>query len=156
MTPYVVSNKPYYVRVGLGFNCEDLHWCVIWVNEIKEILEPYKESYDNAMLDYGEELTLDDLDWSDVSAKVSISPEKDSPYLERRLSVEREAGFHMPGESYCENCEMAAYDLDQYRVCGECYLCKECRQWVNENDQSVEVCPECLPYLLDLDEVSNA
>lgn len=151
MKPYVVNNKHYYARVGLSYDNDDLCWVVIWANAAEEILALYKEGYDNAMLDYGEKLTLDDLDWSDVSDKVSTLPEKETPYLERRLLVEREAGFCMPGKSYCENCEMAACDFDQYRVCSSCYLCKECRRWVNENDHSEEVCQECLPYLDDLE-----
>jgi hypothetical protein len=147
MMPYVVSNGPGYTKSGFRYDCEDLHWAVIWVNEIEEILELYRQSYFGTMHDNGELLVFEDLDWTDVSAKVSIAPMQETPYFERRLSVEREAGFKMPDESYCENCEMAAYSFDQYRVCDNCYLCKECRQWLNENDQSVEVCPECLPEL---------
>lgn len=144
MKAYVVTNQMYFAGRSYSYNYDDLHWCVIWANDAKDILDLYKESYDNAMLDFGDELKLEDLAITDVSAKVSIEPEQETPYWERRILVEREAGFRIPGESYCENCEMASNGLNEYLVCSECYLCKECRRWVNETE---EVCPECLPYL---------
>lgn len=65
-------------------------------------------------------------------------PEQAAVHRERRMSVLRDAGWREEGESACDCCGLYAIGYSEYRVCGECYLCPECR--ADEPDDPCEGC----------------
>ena len=65
-------------------------------------------------------------------------PQLAAVHRERRLSVLRDAGWREEGESACDCCGLYAIGCSEYRVCGECYLCPECRA-----DETDDPCAAC-------------
>ena len=67
-----------------------------------------------------------------------IHPGQDDVHHERRPQILRLAGWKWQDEYSCECCDLAAMDIPEFAVCGECILCPECRALETDDP-----CPDC-------------
>ena len=104
---------------------EEVTWMTIWARDPAEAIRVYQNRYIQAteadQIPSVEEIVCRVVDPLPPEARV---PEVPGP--EHNARVHRRMGWRIECERTCDTCGLAAMDLPEYRVCGECGQCPEC------------------------------
>lgn len=105
----------------------------IWAASEEEALRYARENYGGECHpDYGPEL------WVLSTYECDRGPEQPVPYRERSQAVLRDAGWMEESDTACDSCGRYSMGSADWRVCEDCYLCRECRD--EEADDYCEFC----------------
>jgi len=120
------------------YNEADCDWefawyAAVWANSPEDAIQWAIENYNGEHHDAKAAGIRVMLEHSELSRFSPLVTQR-----EKRKELLRLAGWrHGEDDHQCDSCGLASKGQEKYEVCGECYLCKECRR---DEDDLCEYC----------------